>query len=146
MYHEAYTHSSGTLLTEIFALLQFFIQFTFCCIFQYQIHSGLQSQKSKGKFGSTSYIFYSFQWTLKHSIDFFFPKKKGKEKKRKCLNLIIEVAIKAQYVPMPQMTLYLNFSAKLMLYLRLFQLAFEQDLECHNMTTLLRKISEIIHL
>lgn len=83
MYHEAYTHSSGTLLTEIFALLQFFIQFTFCCIFQYQIHSGLQSQKSKGKFGSTSYIFYSFQWNLKPSIEFFFFPKKRKRKEKK---------------------------------------------------------------
>ena len=43
--------------------------------------------------------------------------------------IVIEVAIQAQYVGMAQVRLDLNFSAQLVLHIRVAQLILEQDLQ-----------------
>lgn len=41
------------------------------------------------------------------------------------------------------MTLYFNFPTKLMLNLRLLQLALKEDFQCHNVITLFKKFTTI---
>lgn len=55
--------------------------------------------------------------------------------------LIIKVSIKAQNIRVSKMTLDFNFTVKLTLNLRLFQLALEKHLQCHNMIALCRDLA-----
>ena len=51
--------------------------------------------------------------------------------------LVIEKTKQLEHIVMPQMTLYLNLSSQLMLYITFYELTFVKDFECNNELRLL---------